>query len=91
MPKGLGGFAAAVLAASPTWVLPYLEAPVRSALAGWLVTTLLSSGEDGLSLWDPLTGTRTGYTPQFTPAYHHPTARELVEVSDGRLRRAQYH
>ena len=52
--------------------------------------TLLSSSEDGLSLWDPLTGTRTGFTPGFTPAYHHPAARELAEVSDGKLRRARY-
>jgi hypothetical protein len=53
-------------------------------------STLLSSGEDGLSSWDPLTGTRTGFTPEFTPAYHHPSARELAELSDGKLRRAWY-
>jgi hypothetical protein len=52
-------------------------------------TTLLSSAEDGLSLWDPLAGTRTGFTPGFTPAYYHPATRELVEVSGGRLRHAQ--
>jgi hypothetical protein len=53
-------------------------------------TTLLSSGQDGLSLWDPLTGTRTEFTPGFTPAYYHPAARELVELSDGKIRRAQH-
>ena len=53
-------------------------------------TTLLSSGEDGLSRWDPLTGTRTGFTPGFTPAYFHPATRELVELSGGKLRRARY-
>jgi hypothetical protein len=53
-------------------------------------TTLLSSGEDGLSLWDPLTGARTGFTTGFIPAYYHPAARELLEVSGGKLRRAQH-
>jgi len=46
-------------------------------------------GPDGLSCWDPLTGTGTGYTADFTPAYCHPAARELVEVGDGKLRRAR--
>jgi hypothetical protein len=53
-------------------------------------TTLLSSGEDGLSLWDPLTGTRTGFTPEFTPAYYHPATQELLEVSDANVRRARH-
>jgi hypothetical protein len=52
-------------------------------------STLLSSGAGGLSCWDPLTGTRTGFTPGFTPAYYHPAARELVEVSAGKLSRAR--
>jgi len=52
-------------------------------------TSLLSSGAGGLSCWDPLTGARTGFTAGFTPAYYHPAARELVELSDGKLRRAQ--
>lgn len=49
-----------------------------------------SAGEDGLSLWDPGTGTRTGFIPGFTPAYYHPAARELLEVSGGILRRARH-
>ena len=53
-------------------------------------TTLLSSGENGLSLWDPVTSARTGFTPGFTPAYYHRAARELLEVSGGKLRRAQH-
>jgi hypothetical protein len=53
-------------------------------------TTLLSAGEDGLSLWDLGTGARTGFIPGFTPAYCHPAAHELLEVSGGKLRRARH-
>ena len=53
-------------------------------------TILLSSSEDGLSRWDPLTGERTGFTPGFTPAYHNPAIGELAELADGTLRRARY-
>lgn len=52
-------------------------------------TTLLSADDDGLSLWDPATGSLTGSIPGFTPAYYHPAARELLEVSDTRLRRCR--
>jgi hypothetical protein len=53
-------------------------------------TTLLSSSEAGLSAWDPLTGTRIGFTPGFTPGRYHPATRELIEISDGRLRHARH-
>lgn len=50
-------------------------------------TTLFSSSADGLSLWEPATGSRIGSIPGFTPAYYHPTARELLEITGTRLRR----
>ena len=49
--------------------------------------TLLSAGENGLSLWDPVTGTLLRFIPGFAPVYYHPAARELLEVSDTRVRR----
>jgi hypothetical protein len=52
-------------------------------------TALLSADDDGLSLWDPVTGSLTGSIPGFTPAYYHPAARELLEVSDTTLRRCR--
>ncbi len=53
-------------------------------------STLLSASHHGLSLWDPATGTRTGFIAGFTPAYYHPAARELLEVSGSELRRARH-
>ena len=53
-------------------------------------STLLSASHHDLSLWDPATGTRTGCIAGFTPAYYHPAARELLEVSGSELRRARH-
>ncbi|HEV2377768.1 MAG TPA: hypothetical protein VGS19_37100 [Streptosporangiaceae bacterium] len=52
-------------------------------------TALLSSSDDGLSRWNPITGECTATLPGFTPAYYHPATKELIEVSDSGLRRAR--
>jgi hypothetical protein len=48
---------------------------------------LYSAAPDGLEVWDPLTGERTGVIPGFVPASHHPAAGELAGISGGILRR----
>jgi hypothetical protein len=48
---------------------------------------LYSAAPDGLDVWDPLTGERTGTIPGFVPASHHPAAGELAGISGGILRR----
>jgi hypothetical protein len=48
---------------------------------------LYSDGENGLEIWDPRTGERTGAVPGFHPGRHHPGARELAAVQDGDLLR----
>jgi hypothetical protein len=48
---------------------------------GWL----LSSAQDGLTIWDSGTGDRLARVPGFRPTRHHPTAHELVEVRHDRL------
>jgi hypothetical protein len=50
---------------------------------------LLSAGDDGLTAWDPFTGTLIGSIPGFTPAYYHPGARELVGLNGATLRRCR--
>lgn len=46
---------------------------------------LYSSGPDGLSRWDPLTGDRTGRLPGFSPTRHHPAGGELIAVDSDTL------
>jgi hypothetical protein len=48
---------------------------------------LYSAAPDGLELWDPLTGERTGTIRGFVPARHHPAAGELAGISGGVLSR----
>jgi len=48
---------------------------------------LYAADPDGLTVWDPFTGHRTGTVPGFVPTHHHPGAGELAAVADGRLRR----
>ncbi|WP_344587794.1 hypothetical protein [Actinomadura vinacea] len=46
---------------------------------------LYSAGADGLEIWDPFTGERTGAVPGFFPERHHPGAAELAALHDGTL------
>jgi len=48
---------------------------------------LYSAAPDGLEVWDPRTGERTGTIPGFVPASHHADAGELAGISGGVLRR----
>lgn len=48
---------------------------------------LYAAAPDGLDIWDPFTGDRTGQVPGFTPTHHHRGAGELAAVHDGELRR----
>lgn len=45
---------------------------------------LYGAAPEGLEIWDPATGHRTGRIPGFTPTHHHPTAGELVTLHEGR-------
>jgi hypothetical protein len=46
---------------------------------------LYSGGTNGLEIWDPSTGERTGAVPGFHPERHHPGAGELAALQDGEL------
>jgi hypothetical protein len=48
---------------------------------------LYAAAPDGLGIWDPFTGHRTGTVPGFVPTSHHPGTGELAAVNDGRLLR----
>jgi hypothetical protein len=48
---------------------------------------LYAAAPDGLEIWNPFTGHRTGRIPDFVPTHHHPTAAELVRIHDGDLLR----
>lgn len=48
---------------------------------------LYSGGVDGLEIWDPRTGERTGTVPGFRPERHHPGAGELAAVHEDVLLR----
>lgn len=48
---------------------------------------LYAASPDGLEIWDPFTGHRTGRIPGFVPTHHHPTAGELVAIHNGGLER----
>jgi hypothetical protein len=51
---------------------------------------LYTAGPDGLEIWDPFTGHRTGTVPGFVPTAHHPGSGELASIGDAVLRRWQY-
>ncbi|GIF42441.1 hypothetical protein [Actinoplanes xinjiangensis] len=46
---------------------------------------LYAAGADGLTIWDPFTGERTGSVPGFVPTHHHRDAGLLAAVRDGAL------
>ena len=46
---------------------------------------LFSAIADGLSVWNVEEGSRTGFIPDFTPAFHHPSRHELVQVMEDHL------
>jgi hypothetical protein len=48
---------------------------------------LFAAAPEGLEIWDPATGHRTGRIPGFVPTAHHPGAGELVAVREGFLLR----
>ncbi len=48
---------------------------------------LYAATPDGLDVWDPHTGERTGSVPGFTPTSHHPRTGEFAAVEHGVLRR----
>jgi hypothetical protein len=48
---------------------------------------LYSAAPDGLRIWDPVTGHRTGSVPGFVPTCHHRAAGQLAAVRDGVLLR----
>jgi hypothetical protein len=48
---------------------------------------LYAAAPDGLEIWDPFTGHRTGRIPGFTPTHYNPNTDELVAVREGELHR----
>jgi hypothetical protein len=48
---------------------------------------LYAATPNGLDIWDPFTGHRTGGIPGFVPTRHHPTTGELAAIHDGDLQR----
>lgn len=46
---------------------------------------LYAAAPDGLEIWDPFSGDRTGRVPGFVPQRHHRGADELAAVRDGEL------
>jgi hypothetical protein len=46
---------------------------------------LYAAGADGLTIWDPFTGERTGTVPGFVPTHHHREAGVLAAIRDGHL------
>jgi hypothetical protein len=48
---------------------------------------LYAAAPDGLQLWDPVTGHRTGIVQGFVPTRHHTGAGELAAVDNGDLQR----
>jgi hypothetical protein len=47
---------------------------------------LYSSGAEGLEVWNPQTGERTGRVPGFVPTRYHRTSRQFAALKDGFLR-----
>jgi hypothetical protein len=63
------------------------DAPTGTELASFAGPTgalfadrgrLYAATPDGLDVWDPFTGERTGTVPGFVPTAHHPGAGELA-------------
>jgi hypothetical protein len=48
---------------------------------------LYAAAPEGLEIWDPFTGDRTGRIPGFVPTHHHRGAGELAALRDGELAR----
>jgi hypothetical protein len=48
---------------------------------------LYSSGEDGLEIWDPDSGERTGRVPGFRPTRYHPGSGELAALHESSFER----
>ncbi len=48
---------------------------------------LCSTGDDGLEIWDPDTGERTGRVPGFRPTRYHPATGELAALHGEHLER----
>jgi hypothetical protein len=48
---------------------------------------LFAAAPDGLGIWDPASGHRTGRVPGFVPTHHHPGSGELVAVRGAHLLR----
>ncbi len=49
-------------------------------------TRLFSSGDTGLSTWDPAEGNLLGAVPGFSPTHHHPSTGQFLELADGVVR-----
>lgn len=49
-------------------------------------THLFSSGDTGLSIWDPAEGKLLRTVPGFSPTHHHPDARQFLQLADGAVR-----
>ncbi|MFC8197894.1 hypothetical protein ACFUTV_21145 [Streptomyces sp. NPDC057298] len=49
-------------------------------------THLFSSGDAGLSKWDPTEGKLLGVVPGISPTHHHPGARQFLQLADGVVR-----
>ncbi|WP_245687471.1 hypothetical protein [Streptacidiphilus griseoplanus] len=49
-------------------------------------TYLFSCDDSGLSTWDPVVGRLLGVVPGFSPAHHHPGARQFLQLADGVIR-----
>ena len=47
--------------------------------------SLFSSGDTGVSRWDPEDGSRTGHLENFSPSHYHSAAREFVQLIDNTL------
>ncbi|MET7700492.1 hypothetical protein [Streptomyces sp. NPDC005485] len=47
---------------------------------------LFSSGDAGLSIWDPVEGKLLGIVPGMSPTHHHPGARQFLQLADGMVR-----
>ena len=48
---------------------------------------LYAAAPDGLEIWDPSTGHRTGRVAGFLPTHHHPTTGQLAAVQGSELLR----
>ncbi|WP_377267055.1 hypothetical protein [Peterkaempfera sp. SMS 1(5)a] len=49
-------------------------------------TRLFSCDDGGLSIWDPVDGTRLGVVSGFSATHHHPGAGQFLQLVDGAVR-----